>query len=95
MNLDVTAETTIGCERRAVADHVVDNPQRSDLDRGHLGVGASGRAVFERFVTSADAAGTGLGLAIAKRLVEAHGGTIEARSPANEGTTNRLVIPTR
>jgi two-component system sensor histidine kinase BaeS len=51
--------------------------------------------VFDRFVTSADAGGTGLGLAIAKRLVEAHGGTIEARSPSREGTTVRLVIPTR
>jgi signal transduction histidine kinase len=51
--------------------------------------------VFDRFVTSADAGGTGLGLAIAKRLVEAHGGTIEARSPADGGTTMRFVIPAR
>ncbi len=51
--------------------------------------------VFDRFVTSADAGGTGLGLAIAKRLVEAHGGTIEARSPSSGGTTMRLVIPNR
>ncbi len=50
--------------------------------------------VFDRFVTSADAGGTGLGLAIAKRLVEAHGGQIEARSPG-EGTTVRFVIPTK
>ncbi len=51
--------------------------------------------VFDRFVTSADSGGTGLGLAIAKRLTEAHGGTIEARSPSSGGTIIRLVIPTR
>jgi signal transduction histidine kinase len=49
--------------------------------------------IFDRFVT-ADVGGTGLGLAIAKRLVEAHGGTIEADSPAGGGTTMHVVIPT-
>jgi signal transduction histidine kinase len=48
--------------------------------------------IFDRFVT-ADAGGTGLGLAIARRLVEAHGGTIMAVSPAGGGTTMHLVIP--
>jgi len=48
--------------------------------------------VFERFVSSSDSGGTGLGLAIAKRLVEAHGGTIEAESDA-AGTTMRFTIP--
>src|SRR5437660_1449292 len=49
--------------------------------------------VFDRFVTSADTGGTGLGLAIAKRLVEAHGGTIEAIMPNGGGTHMRVRIP--
>ena len=49
--------------------------------------------VFDRFVTSADTGGTGLGLAIAKRLVEAHGGTIEAITPNGGGTQMRVQIP--
>jgi two-component system, OmpR family, sensor histidine kinase BaeS len=51
--------------------------------------------VFDRFVTSSDTGGTGLGLAIAKRLVEAHGGSIEALTPATGGTLIRFVIPVR
>ncbi|MDP9330392.1 MAG: HAMP domain-containing histidine kinase [Actinomycetota bacterium] len=49
--------------------------------------------VFDRFVTAADTGGTGLGLAIAKRLVEAHGGTIAAMSADSGGTRVRFEIP--
>jgi signal transduction histidine kinase len=37
--------------------------------------------------------GTGLGLALAKRIAEAHGGTIEAESAPGEGTTFRVRLP--
>jgi signal transduction histidine kinase len=37
--------------------------------------------------------GTGLGLAIAKRLVETHGGTIEALDAPGGGTTMRVDLP--
>ena len=58
-------------------------------DREHL---------FEAFFRSrsANAAavpGTGLGLTITKAIVDAHGGTIELRSPPGEGTTFRVLIP--
>ncbi len=37
--------------------------------------------------------GTGLGLALARRIVEAHAGTIHAESVAGEGTTFRVELP--
>jgi signal transduction histidine kinase len=49
--------------------------------------------VFDRFYRSGDSAGSGLGLPIARSLVEAHGGTIDALSPAGGGTTIRIVLP--
>jgi signal transduction histidine kinase len=49
--------------------------------------------IFDRFYRSPDSPGSGLGLPIAKSLIEAHGGTIDARSPAGEGTTIRFTLP--
>ena len=37
--------------------------------------------------------GTGLGLALARRIAEAHGGTIRAESRPDEGTTFRVELP--
>lgn len=49
--------------------------------------------VFDRFVRSADSGGSGLGLAIARRLVEAHDGTIEARPRPEHGTEFVVTLP--
>ena len=57
--------------------------------------------VFDRFAKSAESRGSGLGLAIARRLVEAHGGTIRAQRPdigqaeSGTGTAIRFELPER
>ena len=51
--------------------------------------------LFHRFlsVPGAQPGSTGLGLAISKRLVEAHGGQISARSEIGRGTTITFTLP--
>ena len=54
--------------------------------------------IFEAFErpagdTSARGAGLGLGLFIAERIVAAHGGKIDVRSTAAEGTTFSVALP--
>jgi signal transduction histidine kinase len=51
--------------------------------------------LFDRFAKSAESRGSGLGLAIARRLVEAHGGTIWVEQPAGGGTAIRFELPAR
>ncbi|MCU1384384.1 MAG: zraS 3, partial [Acidobacteria bacterium] len=50
--------------------------------------------LFTPFFTT-KARGTGLGLSTARRLVEAHGGTLAIESPVTGGTTALIRLPTR
>jgi two-component system OmpR family sensor kinase len=68
-------------------------------DQG-IGIPPEDRArIFEPFFRSdrsrsRDAGGVGLGLTLAKRIVEAHGGTIDAATPLEGlGTTLRIAVP--
>lgn len=49
--------------------------------------------IFDRFYKGAGSSGSGLGLTIARRLVEAHGGTIRAESQPGAGTTVVFSLP--
>src|SRR5438105_7797252 len=84
--LEVSRED--GTLRISVADH---GPGIAEDELPHI---------FERFhqageVLTREAEGAGLGLYISKRLVEAMGGTIEARSVLGEGATFTVTLPVR
>jgi signal transduction histidine kinase len=49
--------------------------------------------IFDRFYRGAGSSGSGLGLTIARRLVEAHGGTLRAESKPGAGTTFIVALP--
>jgi signal transduction histidine kinase len=73
-------------EREAVQVSLCDNgPGFSEANRRHL---------FEPFFTT-KVCGTGLGLAICKRIIEAHGGRIEASPKACPGAEIVITLPRR
>ncbi|MBW1880359.1 MAG: HAMP domain-containing histidine kinase [Deltaproteobacteria bacterium] len=49
--------------------------------------------LFEFFATHGKQEGTGLGLAMCKRIMDAHGGTIECIQSTPQGSTFRVRLP--
>ncbi len=49
--------------------------------------------IFERFYKASDSGGMGLGLSIAKKIIEAHGGSLIAESSPGEGTAMTIRLP--
>jgi signal transduction histidine kinase len=49
--------------------------------------------VFQRLHSRTEFEGTGIGLAVCRKIVERHGGTIEASSAINEGSRFTVVLP--
>ena len=68
---------------------------RVRLEVCDTGVGISPQQqarLFQLFATT-KATGTGIGLAVAKKIVEAHGGTIAVESTPGAGTTFAVILP--
>ena len=49
--------------------------------------------IFHTLKTKDEQDGVGMGLALAKRIIEAHGGTISAETEAGQGTTIHFTLP--
>jgi len=78
--IDVTIADLDGLCRVSVADHGPGMPEEVQ------------QKAFDAFFTTKHR-GTGLGLPIAKRVVEAHGGTIHIVTPPDGGTTISVELP--
>jgi PAS domain S-box-containing protein len=87
--------TPRGGEIRITAARREDYVSISVADTGHGIPPEYLTRLFHRFlsVPGAKPGSTGLGLAISKRLVEAHGGQISARSVVGRGTTITFTLP--
>lgn len=78
------------------AGHGPQGELKIDLSDTGTGIdpGALGR-IFDPFYTTKTAGqGTGLGLSIVYSIIRTHGGTIDVRSDAGQGTTFSILLPT-
>ncbi|HXP38414.1 MAG TPA: HAMP domain-containing sensor histidine kinase, partial [Solirubrobacteraceae bacterium] len=95
--LDNSLKFTAAGDRIAVrADSATDGPAIEIADTG-VGIDDDElEQIFDRFYQGAagrvSGSGSGLGLAIARRLLDAQGARIDARSRRNEGTTMRILM---
>jgi len=74
---------------------IVREPARFVISIGDSGPGMTPEVrdkVFEPFFTTKHR-GTGLGLPIARRIVMAHGGTVEVENPVSGGTVVHIALP--
>jgi signal transduction histidine kinase len=97
-NLIRNAREAMGGNRNHVLRFVVrrvDSNVRFELSDTGCGISSELLPhIFEPFMTQGKSNGTGLGLAVSKAVVEAHQGTISARSNEN-GTTFQIDLPLR
>ena len=82
----------IHCTVRSLGDHAM----LAIRDEG-IGIAAADHErifqIFERAVSKDEVSGLGLGLYIARRIVEAHGGTIRVESEPGKGATFTVELP--
>jgi two-component system OmpR family sensor kinase len=81
---------------RAAADEPARSAAITVCDSGPGVPESDLKAIFEPFFrgpNGGSADGHGLGLAIAKRIIEAHGGTIRATNKAGGGLCVRIELP--
>jgi len=77
-----------------VSTAAMDSMVRIDVtDNGHGIDPATLQCLFEPFFSTKGAGGTGLGLVVSRKVVELHGGKLEIKSDAGQGTTFSVLLP--